>query len=662
MKCLSQVLDLSVISTNQLVESLTMLGIEVENSKAMQICNIENLALEITTAPNRNDLSNIIGIAREVGIILKQKIDFKFRNKFFLHGYINYRNIFYHKTLDSVTCITVLMKDIKVGQAPIWMQQYLKVMNCTSTNILVDIKTYIKLKWGLNISIFPLLDIINKNSTISISEPTRTQFCDVNNNTLRILKIADKKIINSDDLINNKIKLVKTLVVHVDSLFYTNHCSITENIDKNIVYHVAQEVVILCKKYCNAIIIGYQNQGFDRSPKNLKVLKKDLVRVLGPTIQQHKSWDIQVTNILTLLDFSPKVYIDHWLIVIPEYRSYDLIREIDIIEEVARVYGYNFFRDNIPKVNIIKTISSRETLIRYLRSFLRALGLYELVHSPFAKKEKTIVYNPLSNEYESLREYVTQKLIYSLSYNIDQSSGILHGFEIGKVFSLQYNSKTITEALHLGLVFGYGKYLRPSWIDKPSSTSWFQAKGLVFLMCQSLGINLSWDNLELNSNEKQFLHHHRTAVLTFRSEKVGFFGEINPLLRYELNLKERFYICEINLDLVNSFLKNSTVSQYQLQPYSKYPSIARDISVIVPRNTNVSSIIEKFNDVKSKIIHSIKLLNQYQGYPIPQNKKSLNFRVKYQSLYKTLTKFQIIQLNKRIREMITNELGADITL
>ena len=485
---------------------------------------------------------------------------------------------------------------------------------------------------------------------------------DIQNPVLRTINIAGKKTISSDEFSNYKTAGIKTLILHIDSGSYPNHSNIVDVFGKNILYQVIREVLVLYKKYCNATIVGYQDQVSNNFLRSFKVLKRNLVRVLGPTIQQDNTCDTQITNILNTLNLNPKRYISHWLITVPEYRSYDLMREIDIIEEVARVYGYNHFYDSISTINIIKTISTREILMRRLRLFLQAVGLYELVHSPFRKGEKISVYNPLSNEYESLRAYLTPKLINSLSNNIHQGSKILNGFEIGKVFSFRHNSGTISEALHLSLIFGYEKYIRPNWVRQPDSISWLQAKGLVLLICQSLGISFSWDKMKLNSIEKQFLHHQRTASLTLHDKKVGFFGEINPLLNYQLNLKERFYICEINLDLVDSFLKNSPLSQYQLQSYSKYPSITRDISIVVSQDINVSFIIKKLKNVESKIIKSIQLLNQYQGYPIPDTKKNLSFRITYQSLHETLTKLQITQLDQRIKEMIINELGAEIRL
>lgn len=667
LRCFSQVLDLSTVNSNQLIDSLIMLGIEVENIKIIHNCNNQSQAilLEIITTPNRNDLSNIIGIAKEIGIILKQRVDFNFRNKSFLFYCIRNKNIRYHKTLNSFSCLTILMTNVKICQTPLWMQQYLKTIDCVSTNILLDTQTYIRLKWGLNISIFIDSDVINKDSVITVSRSmvtTGDHSYNINNYLPRKINIAGKKVISSDELITYKTVQGKTLLLHIDSCLYPNRSNTTETSDQNILHQAMREFLILCKKYCNITIVGYQNQIFSNSSQSFKVLKKNLVRILGPTIQQDDNWDLQITNILTTLNFNPKNYTSYWLITVPEYRKNDVIREIDIIEEVARVYGYNYFQDNVPKINTIKTISAREILTRRLRFFLQALGLYELVHSPFSKKEKTTVYNPLSNEYESLRSYLTPKLINSLCDNIHQGSKILNGFEIGKVFSIQHNSNVILEEVHLGLIFGYEKYLRPNWMCQPDALSWFQAKGIVLLICQSLGISFSWNKMKLSLTEQQFLHHQRTASLTICNKQVGFFGEINPLLNYQLNLKERFYICEINLDLVNSFLKNSAFSQYQLQSYSKYPSIVRDISIVVSQDINVSFIIEKLKNVESKIIKSIQLLNQYQGHPIPNNKKSLSFRVKYQSLYKTLTKLQITQLDQRIKEMIINELGADIRL
>nr|YP_009296698.1 phenylalanyl-tRNA synthetase beta chain [Apophlaea sinclairii]AOM65838.1 phenylalanyl-tRNA synthetase beta chain [Apophlaea sinclairii] len=663
-KLLSQVLDLSFIHPNQLIRLLTSIGCEVESVKNLKSLYVDDVVLDIVPTPNRQDLFNIIGISREVAITLQQKLDFKFCNKVFLQNISKRNEIICSNSLNNFAFVILLINGIQVKKSPQWIMDCLLQANIKPINNVRDIQNYIKLKWGQKLEVLDISQFYlpHKQNTIMFKSCLQS-FNSISSNQNFSVTVNNHSIIKANCEDFNTFThsvIIKSKILRNTSKTNSISC------EDNILYHAIEESIFLYSKFCNGSIQDYQIKNpLQAFGKQVKVIKKNLIRTLGPVIgtqQLPKVFETQIVNILSLLNLEPMVYSNYWVVTIPEYRSSDLLREIDIIEEVGRVYGYNHFYDCIPRTYMKRLSSRREYLKRHIRYFLRNVGFHELVHSSLQKKQGISIHNPLSDEYSGLRSDLATKLIQSLYYNAYQSSDPLHGFEIGKIF---YQKQSIIyEKMHLGIVVGYKKYLRSSWLNKPNSVSWFQAKGIILNLCNSLGVNLVWKKAEesLDTSLRQLLHIKRTATLYFQQKKVGFFGEASPKLCYHLSIKGVFYICELDLEAILEKLQSRFLFYFYIQSYSIYPSITRDISIIVPKELAVSNILEEVKNVQNAFVKSIELLHEYIGYPIPKSKRNLSFRIKYQSVCKTLTKIQTNRLDNYIKHLICSKIDVEIRI
>lgn len=662
---LSQILDLSLTKPKKLAESLTAIGLEVKN---IEVSDIKDTIFDVEFTPNRSDLLTIVGIAREAAIILSQELHFEFHNMSFLRNKKSSKEIKCDEVLNYSNGLVLLLNNIKIQQSPKWMQNYLKLANIMPINNVVDIKNYIKLKWGQRYIIFDVSEFYfcNENNIIVVKSYTRDS---VNSNQDQISYSIPCVTINGVSLtscdagsmnVSAHTILIQTMIsdglgwLKKSNTLTDEFIKCSENCDKDILYYAMQEAVFLYKRFCNGDVQDYQNWGLRiNSGVHIWVLKNNVARILGPTVCTQR-----ISKILRVLNLNPKEYNLYWLVTIPKYRQSDLQREIDIIEEIARIYGFHYFHDVLPQISVRSRISLRESLKRQMRSFLRNIGLYELVHSSLQKEHGINVYNPLSSDYDCLRSNIITKLIQSLCYNVQQSSDELNGFEIGRVFHPVQKNNSLCEKLHLGIIWSYKDYLRSDWSNVSNSISWFQAKGMVSNLCYSIGLQLSWTKAKLTFSLKQILHDRRTATLYSKQRQVGFFGEVSPRLCYMLGVKKKFYVCELDLDTIACLL--GTKEHYQFRLYSRYPCVVRNVSVLVPRDFNIGFMIYKMNSIKNSCIKSIEVLGEYLGNKIPSGKRSVNLRVKYQSQDKTLTNAQIVRLDNYIKGVIRNRLNIEV--
>nr|YP_009297659.1 phenylalanyl-tRNA synthetase beta chain [Hildenbrandia rivularis]AOM67203.1 phenylalanyl-tRNA synthetase beta chain [Hildenbrandia rivularis] len=671
---LSQILDLSYIDPVSLARTLTMAGFEVEDIKEIEISKIKDTILDVVSIPNRGDLGSATGIAREVAVLLQQKLNFNFHNLFFSYCRNSPCQMNLNRDLNYIYCVMILVKNLEIQKSPQFIQNRLKFVNVQPVNNIIDIINYIKLQWGQEIQLFNIsgLDIIDPKSILTIESYTKlNNICckqahasSVDIDRIKISNIGKSELPMSTVLIEMSIPIINQS--GCINILGNKLRKKWQNIDENVLCHAAQEFIFLYKKFCNASIQDYQTLIVRESfQKCVKIMKKNLMRILGPTTKHGQVLsvnELQVTRILNWLNLNPVFCSSFWLVTIPQYRYHDLEREIDVIAEIARTYGLNCFYDVLPDVRVKNKLLQRELLQRQIRSFLRNIGLHELVHSSIQKIHNINLINPLSDEYSGLRHNLTVRLIQSCYYNVYQKNSELDGFELGKIFYVNPVSNIMCERLHLGVIWSGKSYLSSNWSCKPNSMNWLQAKGMLSNLCQCIGVNLTWKKAHSNFYLKQVFYPQRTANLYSSGKNIGLFGEVNPELSYNLGIRDRLYAFEIDLDTILYQMSNSYALGYQLKPYSKYPHVVRDISMVISKNVSIDSILSIISSINNSFIQSIELFDEYLGDQIPLNCRSISLRLKYQSFHETLTTVQITQLDNIVKHMMKNELNVEIRL
>nr|YP_010728895.1 phenylalanyl-tRNA synthetase beta chain [Lithothamnion corallioides]WEA77101.1 phenylalanyl-tRNA synthetase beta chain [Lithothamnion corallioides] len=660
---LSQLVDLKGINQYELAEKLTLAGFEVENIVYKQ--DIKDTTFDISITANRLDIISLASIAVEIAAILKiplilykriepYNIEIKRKQLNSLENYIIYTKI-----------NLSIIKKVCINNSPKWLQDYLITSDINPTNSILDIIRFVNFKWGQCIKIFQ----INTNNNIQI-ETLESLHTEENSEQNRYSEIDITKIqasgfeINSHNIHNYQNANIDIMILgNIYQNNYVNHKKIKSSLKSTryLSYGYTEAIHLIHEIYTpnlgNKIIYEYENK--QTKNQTIKCNINNINRTLGPI---HSKGNIKyldkiaIINILKDLNFTVIDKANELKIKVPEERILDIEKEIDIIEEIGRIYGFNYFSDNLPTINKVGNLSSIKLTTKKIRQVLRSIGLHEVLNYSLRSSlndNHVQLINPLSNDQKELRTNLIGNLIESKLYNINKVNNDFEAFEIGKIF-INHNKSTIaSEYLHLAGLLGNSSFCRSEWNKTPSELSWFQAKGTLEEFFERMHIKVSWsENSEKNyllDNIKQYIHPKRTSYIKQKNKTIGLFSQINSRIAKKLGVLYNIYIFEINIEDLIQEIQQPQHLTYIYKPYSNYPKIIRDISIKVSKYLKMQTIINMIQQDNSKFIESINIFDEYYE---TETTKSIGLRITYRSKNKTLTNEEV----EKIEQMFKNKL------
>jgi phenylalanyl-tRNA synthetase beta chain len=357
-----------------------------------------------------------------------------------------------------------------------------------------------------------------------------------------------------------------------------------------------------------------------------------------------------------------------WTVKVPPYRYRDLEREIDLIEEVARLYGYNKFCDTLPDKTEPGYLSVDQMLMRQMREAFRAAGLTEVMHYSYsvAKSKndtEVAIANPMFAEYSSLRTELISALIDSFQYNLEQGNGPLNGFEIGRIFWREEDG--LIEADSVAGILGGDSSTQGTWTrgGKPQPMTWFEAKGVLQSVFEQLSLPVEYQP----DRRDPRLHPGRTASLWVQGNRLGTFGQLHPQLRQERDLPDEVYVFELDLDVVLDYLDAEENRTPLFKPYSTFPASSRDLALFASVQVSVSdlkraiakaAIADKHKG--TSLLESVELFDEYQGKNVPEGQRSLAFRLVYRASDRTLTDEDVEPVHQKVREALVEKFGVNL--
>tara|TARA_A100001011_G_scaffold24137_1_gene23988 strand:- start:4449 stop:6857 length:2409 start_codon:yes stop_codon:yes gene_type:complete len=644
-----------------------------------EVFNVENdNILEIGLTPNRSDAMSHYGVARD----LKAYYDLNSQtSKITLPSINNFESVKIDEDFEvSVKDIDkcpfysgLIIKNIKVGPSSKELQNKLKSIGLKPINNIVDITNFVMHEIGQPLHAFDLDKI--KNITVK-SVKSNTKF-----------KTLDDNIINldSDDLIicsdNNPLCLAgiyggydSGVSNSTTNLFLESAIFDSVTIRKSSKRHqlftdasyryergVDPEKVLYALKRAS-ILIKEANQEANISEilieDNLKVDIKDIYlrydRIASITGQKIDKETI--TQILSSLDFEIKGHSEDGLnIIAPNYR-HDVYREIDVIEEILRVYGFNNINveskismsiPEIGKNNINKT----ESLIS---NNLVGIGFNEIINNSICSpsvnekfsSQAVSLLNPQGTELSNLRSSLIPNALETVKHNINRQNRNLKIFEIGNTYSINDNNYIENKRLNVTVT---GKIFDENWISEFSKSNFYYLKGVAENLLNNL--NVSNIKYEVNNDE---LFEYKLCIHN-NKKNIGFIGELNSTYTKEFSIDDKIHL--LNLDLDNIKLKSANVKYQEL---SRFPSSRRDISMILDDNINFEAIKNLAFNVENKILKDVNLFDEYKGKNIEDNKKSLAVSFTFNDSKKTLTDKLIDKIMLKLSDKYKTDLGAVI--
>ncbi|MEH1909858.1 MAG: phenylalanine--tRNA ligase subunit beta [Nostoc sp.] len=672
-------------------------------SDVRPLLGLDDVILDLTATANRADALSMVGVAREVAALTGGKLSIVEPGEVSIPKSAGNLAL---KIADTQACpayIGTVIEQVKIAPSPEWLQQRLRAAGVRPISNVVDITNYVLLEWGQPLHAFDcdrLQSVAgSENLTIGVrfannGESFKT--LDGQTRTLstqNLLITANEKPVALAGVMGGEETEVhegtQSLVLEAalfDSVAIRRSSRSAglrseasgryeRGVNRAELEIANRRALSLISELASGIIV--QQEIADTRPhpstwsRSIALRLNRVNQILGPIDLEEDTGELQeqdVERILTALgcQLTPSSNVPGedsthqptWSVSVPPYRYRDLEREIDLIEEIARLYGYNKFCDTLPEKAEAGYLPLDQELIRKLRAFLRAEGLTELIHYSLVKpgEDRGIVLtNPLFVEYSALRTDLISGLIDAFQYNLEQGNGALNGFEIGQIFWREEDGLQETEAL-AGIVGGDISVGKWSKSGREQPITWFEAKGILESVFRQLGLEIEFQP----DRRDERLHPGRTASLWIRGNRLGIFGQLHPQLRREKGLPDSVYVFQLDLDVLLDSLEQDEILVPTFSPYSTYPASDRDIAFFAPVKVSVAEIQKVITKAGKDLLESVELFDEYRGENVPEGQRSLAFRLIYRASDRTLTEAEVEPVHNKVREALVEKFGVNL--
>lgn len=675
-------------------QGILILSKENTNGKILKIgsplekaLSLEDTVLDINVTPNRPDALSIIGIAREISALTGNPVVYPQTD--FTESAIQTKELVKINVHDPKYCpryTARIIRNIQVKPSPFWMRYRLGMVGIRSINNIVDMTNYVLIELGQPLHAFDYNSIKNASVIIRTAEHDE-QIVTIDNESKKLdkdmLVIADTTgPIAIAGVMGGKETEVgdKTTDILLESAYFepTNirrtskklglsteaSYRFERSIDTELSPLASNRAAHLIQSLTGGIITKGMIDCKKNMPKPPRIKTTPLYykRILGVEIPAQK-----INSILKGLGCLVKKYGNSTIVTPPTWRP-DIQKEIDLAEEVARVYGYSKISSTMPEamVNAPK-IQKTEEVTRRIYGLLTGMGLSETITYSFINPkdistlklpEQTYITlaNPIDKNTCIMRPTLIPAIINTIIYNFNRNADSIHIFETGRCFFRQ-NGANIREEMHLAIgLFGNPKELH--WRKNEQTVDFFYIKGIIEELLNKLFIQ----NYQLQKAERETFYPGKACDIIIQNKKIGVFGELHPQIARDLDFKDankKIYIAELNLELLIDLMP-SRYNREKFQPLPKFPSIRRDISIILDKGTESYAIINLVKEINSDIIEDVKLFDVYEGPSIPEGKKSIAYAIIYRHKDRTLTDEEVDNIHNLIRQNILEKLQCEI--
>nr|YP_009296767.1 phenylalanyl-tRNA synthetase beta chain [Bangiopsis subsimplex]AOM66110.1 phenylalanyl-tRNA synthetase beta chain [Bangiopsis subsimplex]ARO90333.1 phenylalanyl tRNA synthetase beta subunit [Bangiopsis subsimplex] len=674
---LISLLETKDIPIDDLAEKLTFAGFEVDSIEYIS----SDIILDIATTANRGDCLSMIGIAREVAALYN--LEYKpFKEIQTIQSYNS--NLISFTNLNACNFYSItLINHIKISPSPQWLQTILSNLGIMPENNIYDIINYILLKYGTPFHVFNLSeDIVSQTLECKVENnlsgekitlrnlgihqlPTDCLVTKLNGNIASlsgIIEQADYRVSNNTSIIALEAAFFDPTVIRQSS----TRCNLKteaslrfeKGIDVSLIYHAYNECIELIKDFTKGNLLACSQKNILKNTRKIIPLNiTKLKSVLGRS--DHNTLTLfNIEQIFRNLGFNFTPTNQGWDMEVPSHRNNDIDREIDLIEEVGRIVGYNHFEAIMPRKNFGNSFSQRNKISKYIKNFFISHGFNEVVHYSFEESKDFLndianvkITNPLNIDQQYLRTSLLPELLKTHNYNLTQNNTSSNLFEISRIFQINNNQKQEYDFI----ASAWGGYpIKTTWSSKPTYLNWFEAKGFIENFFHFMNISVSWNqNLSSPYCGNKLFHHTRWTNIQYKNENVGIFAQLHPKWQKIYNISYNMYLIEVNLERIYTIINKITYKNYLFKSYSIYPSISRDINILVPIKTSVGTILKTIRQTKNPFLISINLFDDYQDKSL-KNHKRLTFRLIYRSNTETLKVDIIEKYTYEIQQILEN--------
>jgi phenylalanyl-tRNA synthetase beta chain len=428
----------------------------------------------------------------------------------------------------------------------------------------------------------------------------------------------------------------------------------------------ADRAVALLQEHTGAELVGRWLHQRPTEPQAPLWLRRDaLHQLLGPVLVEGQEQDLDDTRIHQTLEalgclLDPDQ--DGWSVTVPPSRAMDLRREVDLIEEVARLVGYDQFASHLPDPIRPGGLEPCQQAERRLRQALCSAGLQEVCSlslvpgvSALAAAERVALANPLLADTSHLRDSLIEELLQAARRNLQASRAGFWAFEIGSVFDLAPGSPVPHERFELaGVICGERRAELWSNGGKPRHPDYFEARGVLQNALASLAISCD----DRPHTAGGLLHPGRAAELLVEGRVVGWFGQLHPAETSRLELPEATFLFQAPLAPLLTAATRKQRWQPSFAPFPTVPASERDLALVVPSGVTAAELLAAIRKAGKPLLESAELVDRYTGDQIAAGAISQAFRLRYRDPHRTLTDTDVEQCHIRIRAALDRQFGA----
>ncbi|MFK8243743.1 MULTISPECIES: phenylalanine--tRNA ligase subunit beta [unclassified Facklamia] len=652
---------------------------------AVRYLQLDDPILELSITPNRADALSMRGAAYEVGAVIDQPVS--------LNDSVQATLSASSSLLDAVTVEVPesthspryqlrVIKNVTVSESPIWLQMRLMKAGIRPINNIVDVTNYCLMLFGQPMHAFDFDTLVSKAIRVEAA---------VDGEVFETLDGVERTLASSDLVIKSgetSIALAgvmgglatevsdKTQTVLLETAVFDRQ-SVRKTSNK---FNLRSESSLRFEKGINlatideageyaAHLIAQLGQGeVEQGVKEVNTLTVDSPTITLDYDVIERRLGIRITPaelkaIFDRLGFNSEIAEDRFSVTIPP-RRWDITIEADVLEEIARIYGYDNIPTSLPTVpSTPGKLSDKQRFVRHTRQIAEGLGLNQTISyvltSPAAvdwiRSEEPVVSLalPMSEERSVLRQSLFPALVEIAKYNHARQNSPLAFYEMGKVYFGQNENQQPKEAERLAFLVS-GVNQTTSWYQSAQTYDFFSMKGILETYFEAIRVS---DAIQYQATQRfEVLHPGRTAEVLLDGEIIGYFGQLHPAFAKAQDLPEATYYAELDFDALLAYNRPALVQSV----IPKYPSTTRDLALLVPKSLAQQTLVNIIQENGGEYLRSVELFDRFVDLKIGEDNQSLAYRLTFQNPEKTLTEEDVVNAMNRITAALTNVEGLEI--
>lgn len=643
-----------------------------------------DFAFELGITPNRPDCLCHLGVARDVAAIYKKKYSIP-RYKLSESKKISTKKLATVRVENTIECpryTARIIQNVTIQESPDWLKHLLVAAGLRPINNIVDATNFIMLECGQPLHAFDY-DTLSQHTIIVKNAAAGEKFTTLDGKTHQLigseLMICDgeKSVaiagvmggLNSEISSTTKTVLLESAYFSPTSVRKTAKrlglstdasYRFERGIDPNITAEASARAASLIVDISGGEVV----QGIiDLYPKKITSKKIALSALRVNSILGSNISFKEIKTILASLEIKsiPGKEKNTLVCSIPTFRP-DIEQEIDLIEEIARMYGYDNIENKSSSEVVFSVPDKNELKIKSIRQWCVSNGLHEILTNSLIDRSTAKLFsenfvtvkNPLSVELEILRPSILSTMLQTIVHNYNHGATRLHLFEIGRQFSSSSENGTYLKGFEEKNILGIcltGDAEQITWSEKPRIVDVFDIKGVVLSLLKSIGL----DNIDLIYYNAPSSLTELTIGIEINNTYVGQIGRCNSVILQKFKIEKDVFYAELDLDKIVKF---DTVKRFK--EFSKFPTVIRDVAFVVNKQINVGEIEKEIHSVGGEIFTSVTLFDLFEGKSLGEGKKSVAFSININSAEKTLTDGEIDKIVNSVVNAVVTKFNANL--